>query len=66
MAEDRLLTTKEVADELRRSERWVLVQIQEGKLQAVDLGKGYRVYRSELDRFIRERFTTRKEPEKED
>ncbi len=47
MADDRLLTTKEVADELRRSERWVLVQIQEGKLQAVDLGKGYRVYRSE-------------------
>jgi excisionase family DNA binding protein len=63
MADDRLLTTKEVADELRRSERWVLVQIQDGKLQAVDLGKGYRVYRSELDRFIRERFTTRKEPE---
>jgi excisionase family DNA binding protein len=57
MAEDRLLTTKEVADELRRSERWVLVQIQDGKLQAVDLGKGYRVYRSELDRFIRERLT---------
>jgi excisionase family DNA binding protein len=57
MADDRLLTTREVADELRRSERWVLVQIQEGKLQAVDLGKGYRVYRSELDRFIKERLT---------
>ena len=63
MAEDRLLTTKEVADELRRSERWVLVQIQEGKLQAVDLGKGYRVYRSELNRYIREKMTPRKETE---
>jgi excisionase family DNA binding protein len=60
MQEDRLLTTKEVADELRRSERWVIMQIQAGALQAVDLGKGYRVYRSELQRYIKER-TTKKE-----
>lgn len=62
MAEDRLLTTKEVADELKVSERWVTKQIQEGKLQAIDLGKGYRIYRSELDRFIMERKTKRNAP----
>ena len=54
-----MLTTKEVADELKVSERWVTKQIQGGKLQAIDLGKGYRIYRSELDRFIRERQTKR-------
>lgn len=59
MQENRLLTTKEVADELKVSERWVTKQIQDGKLQAIDLGKGYRIYRSELDRFIRERQTRR-------
>jgi excisionase family DNA binding protein len=61
MQEDRLLTTKEVADELKVSERWVTKQIQDGKLQAIDLGKGYRIYRRELDRFIKERQTPRKE-----
>ena len=59
MQENRLLTTKEVADELKVSERWVTKQIQDGKLGAIDLGKGYRIYRSELDRFIRERQTKR-------
>lgn len=59
MQENRLLTTKEVADELKVSERWVTKQIQDGKLRAIDLGKGYRIYRSELDRFLRERQTRR-------
>ncbi len=58
--EDRLLTTREVADELRRSERWVINQIQAGELQAIDLGKGYRVYRSELDRYLKSKQTPRK------
>jgi len=61
MQENRLLTTKQVAEELSRSERWVINKIQAGELQAVDLGKGYRVYRSELDRFIRERLTKKDE-----
>jgi excisionase family DNA binding protein len=59
MSDDQLLTTREVADELKVSERWVTKQIQDGKLQAIDLGKGYRIYRSELDRFIKERQTKR-------
>lgn len=60
--EDKLLTTKEVADELKVSERWVTKQIQMGKLVAVSLGKSYRIYRSDLDKFIQERRgTTRKD-----
>jgi excisionase family DNA binding protein len=61
MVDDELLTTKEVADRLKVSERWVTKQIQDGKLQAIDLGKGYRIYRSELDRFTKERQTPRRD-----
>lgn len=61
MQEDKLLTTKEVADELRRSERWVTMEIQAGNMIAVKLRKGYLVYRSELDRYIRERITKKDE-----
>jgi excisionase family DNA binding protein len=61
MQENILLTVKEVATELKVSERWVTKQIQDGKLQAIDLGKGYRIYRNELDRFIQERQTQRKD-----
>ena len=59
MQENRLLTTKEVADELRRSERWVINEIKAGHLKAISLGKGYRIYRSELDRYLKERETTK-------
>ncbi len=61
MQENPLLTVKEVASELKVSERWVTKQIQDGKLQAINLGKGYRIYRSELNRFIKERQTKREE-----
>jgi len=57
MSDDKLLTTREVADELRVSERTVINWIQRGDLAAIDLPKGYRIYRSELDRFIKERQT---------
>lgn len=61
MQENRLLTTKEVADELRRSERWVINEIKAGHIQAISLGKGYRIYRAELERYLRERQTKRDE-----
>ncbi len=61
MQDDKLLTTREVADELRVTERTVINWIQKGDLAAIDLGKGYRIYRSELDRFIRERQTKKEQ-----
>jgi len=54
---DRMLTVKEVAEELRVSERLVTKWITRGELPAIDLGKGYRIYRSDLDEFIKKRRT---------
>ena len=54
---DRMLTVKEVAEELRVSERLVTKWITKGELPAIDLGKGYRIYRSDLDAFIKQRRT---------
>ena len=56
---DRMLTVKEVAEELRVSERLVTKWITKGELPAIDLGKGYRIYRSDLDAFIEKRRTKR-------
>jgi excisionase family DNA binding protein len=61
MTDDPMLTVKEVASELKLSERYITQMISEGKLQAVKFGKTYRIYRSELDRFIAERQTKRKD-----
>ncbi len=62
MSENPLLTVKEVAQELKVSERWITQQITEGKLPAVRFGKTYRIYRSDLDEFIR-KHRTRKDEE---
>ena len=58
-ANDPMLTVKEVAQELRVSERLVTKWITKGELPAIDLGKGYRIYRSDLDAFIEKRRTKR-------
>ena len=55
--EQKLLTVKEVAQELRVSEKRVLNWIKSGQLTALDLGKDYRIYRSDLDKFIQEKRT---------
>ena len=54
---DKLLTVKEVAEELRVSERRVTRFIQKGELPALRLGKDYRIYRSDLDIFIQQKRT---------
>ncbi len=58
-ANDPMLTVKEVAQELRVSERRVTDWIKRGVLPAIDLGKDYRIYRSDLDAFIEKRRTKR-------
>lgn len=57
MEQDKLLTVKEVAQEMRVSEKRVLNWIKSGQLTALDLGKDYRIYRSDLDKFIQEKRT---------
>jgi excisionase family DNA binding protein len=57
---DPLLTVKEVAAEMRVSESRVTKWIKNGELAAIDLGKDYRIYRSDLDAFIEKRRTGKK------
>ena len=57
---DPLLTVKEVAQEMRVSEKRVTNWIKSGELVALNLGKDYRIYRSDLDDFIERRKTGRK------
>lgn len=63
MTDDVLLTVEEVAKRLSVHAETVRRWIRSGDLQAIDLGgpAGYRVAKSELDRFIRERLTQRRD-----
>src|SRR5437016_6001316 len=54
---DELLTTKQVAEEMKVNERRVLNWIKKGELVAIDLGRDYRIYRSDLNAFIEKRRT---------
>jgi excisionase family DNA binding protein len=56
---DQLLTVKEVAQEMRVSEKRVTNWIKSGELVALDLGKDYRIYRRDLDDFIARKRTKR-------
>ena len=63
MANDRLLTVEEVAQMLSVHDETIRRWIRSGELVAIDLGgpAGYRIAQSELDRFIKERQTRRKD-----
>jgi excisionase family DNA binding protein len=55
--EDERLTTKQVADELQVNKETVLRWLRRGELDGVDMGHriGYRVRRSDMERFIGQR-----------
>ena len=55
--DEELLTVEEVAKHLRVDEKTVRRWINKGELTAIDLGKGYRIYKSDLDAFIEKRRT---------
>ncbi len=54
------LTVDEVANELRVHPDTVRSWIRSGELVAVDIGREYRIYRSDLDDFIERRKTGKK------
>jgi excisionase family DNA binding protein len=56
-AEGELLTVQEVAKHLKVDEKTVRRWISKGDLAAINLGKGYRIYKSDLDDFIEKRRT---------
>jgi excisionase family DNA binding protein len=49
---DEIFTVKEVAQKLKTSTRFVLNQIQAGKLPAVKVGKAYRIHATDLERYL--------------
>lgn len=53
MTTDDLLTTKEIATELRIAHRTVMLWCSQGKLLAFRVGRGWRIYRSDLNAFIK-------------
>ena len=51
----RLFTVAEVADAMRVSNMTVYRLIKAGELPALRVGKGYRIFEADLDRFLSER-----------
>jgi len=51
--EDKVLTSKEACEYLQVSKPTYLNCVHKGKIRAVKVGRGWRVLRSELDRFLR-------------
>ncbi len=49
---DSVLTTDEVIDILRISKPTILKYIHDGRLRATKMGKGWRILKSELFRFL--------------
>ena len=57
MVNDKFYTVQEVADLLQVHWQSVLNYIKRGDLQALKLGKGYRISQEALDKFINNRST---------
>ncbi len=53
MAEDIVLTTREACDYLRISRPTYIKYIQLGRIRGIKAGKGWRVLKEELDRFLK-------------
>ena len=54
--DEEILTVKEIAKQLRVTEKTVRNWITNGELAAFDLGKGYRIRRRDYDDFLRNRY----------
>jgi excisionase family DNA binding protein len=57
---EEMLTIKQVADEMKVHYETVRGWIQSGELIAVDIGRGYRISRTELENFKQRRRTDQK------
>lgn len=61
MPHDRYQTVQELAERLEVAEATVRQWIKSGKLRAIDIGKGWRVADSDLERFLKARETAPRE-----
>lgn len=57
MPQDRYQTVQEFAERLGVAESTVRVWIKSGELRAIDIGKGWRIADSDLERFLKARET---------
>ena len=58
-----MLTVEEVAKQLKVHIRTVRKWIQDGELIAMDIGRGYRINKADLQAFIKSRQTDRRKKE---
>ena len=65
MSDDALLTVEKVAEILDVHIKTVRAYIASGELPAIKLKRDYRITRTDLDNFIRQRRTDQKRPEHE-
>ncbi len=63
-SDNKLLTTDEVAVELKVHVKTVRDWIASGELEALDLGQGYRIWKSDLMKFLNSRKRRRKDRKK--
>ena len=56
-SEARFVTVSEVADLLRVSRMTVYRLIEQGQVPAIRVGRGYRILESDVDRYLRARYT---------
>jgi excisionase family DNA binding protein len=57
---EKMLTVEEIAEELRVHPETVRQWIRDGELIAIDISKGYRILRSDLEAFLVQRRGRRK------
>ncbi len=58
---EKYLTVTEVAERLQVHWQSVLTYIKNGELEAVKLGRGYRISKQAIEEFIKKRTTKRKD-----
>ena len=63
--DNKLLTTEEVAEELKVHVKTVRDWIASGELEAIDLGQGYRIWKSDLMKFLNSRKRRRTDRKKQ-
>ncbi len=64
-SDNKLLTTEEVAEELKVHVKTVRDWIASGELEAIDLGQGYRIWKSDLMKFLNSRKRRRADRKKQ-
>lgn len=66
MPAEEILTMRQVADEMKVHYETVRGWVQSGELVAIDIGRGYRISRTDLEDFKRRRRTDQRKHDEEE